>query len=329
MIFFRTIALLLFILPSGGLLAHEIRPGFLGLKETAPDRFEVTWKQPVSNQRRLPLEPVMPPRCTAQDKTIPELTRSALVQYWRIDCGPEGLLGAEIAIDGLPVTLTDVLVRVDLRDGTVINQVLKPGRPAFTVTADALPRLPAYLTMGISHLISGFDHVLFVIGLLFFIPSTWVLLKTVTAFTLAHSLTLGLSAMNLVGLSQAPVEAVIALSILFLAVELMRDPGSRSNLMSTYPWLIAFVFGLLHGFGFAGALRQIGLPPDTALWALLLFNLGVEIGQLGIIVVALLIRVIAGRFPRLIPAGVVRVPIYAMGTLAAYWVIARVTRMVL
>ena len=152
--------LLLISFPAGSLLAHEVRPGFLGLEEFSPGQFDVTWKQPVAYQRRLPLQPILPPNCARMNEAIPALSRASLIQHWRIDCGKEGILGAEIGIEGLPVTLTDVLVRVDLADGTMLNQVLRPDRPSFTLSLAGPLRLPTYLVLGFQHILSGFDHIL-------------------------------------------------------------------------------------------------------------------------------------------------------------------------
>ncbi len=311
---------LLVALPSA--LAHEVRPAYLQITEQTtepPDGpiFHVLWKQPVLQNGRLPIDPVFPSECEVGDLTPPEVTAGALIHNWRLACD---LKRAKIHISGLSVTLTDVMVRLDELDGSSSHFILRPENPTLDLASDAPPAF-AYLTLGVEHLLFGIDHVLFVIGLVLFIRDKWMLVKTVTAFTLAHSITLALSVLELVQLDQGPVEAVIALSILFLARELAVDEALRSRLTRAAPWIMAFVFGLLHGLGFAGALRDIGLP-DDALWlSLLLFNVGIELGQLLIIAVALLIGWAASRLldlKRLTTIGA-----YGMGVVAAYWTIDR------
>ena len=300
---------------------HEVRPAYLGITETSPNVFEVVWKQPLLGDRRLPLEPVLPKHCVLAVRSVDDVRNAALIQYWTADCGPGGLVGSVIGIEGLSTTLTDVLVNVALLDETSISALLRPEAPYFTVDAKGRASLPGYLTLGVEHLLFGLDHILFVIGLMFFISKPGPLIKTITAFTIAHSITLGLSALEIVRLSQAPVEAVIALSILFLAVERLR--GAEATITARHTWIVAFVFGLLHGFGFAGALADIGLPKANALWALFLFNLGVEIGQLMIVAAALAV-VACVRYAKLsLPRWLINAPLYGIGSIASYWFVSR------
>jgi hypothetical protein len=328
MVSIRLILLLLLVLPQGRALAHEVRPGFLGMEEFEPGKFEVTWKQPVVNQRRLPLEPVLPARCTTMNQEVPRLSITALIQRWRVDCGPKGLTNAEIAIDGLSVTLTDVLVRADLLDGTMVNQVLRPNRPRCAILADNARVLPAYLAMGLRNLLSGLDHMLFIICLVLVAGNTRLLIKALTALTLSYSLTLGLSSMDLVRPPQAPVDAATALTLLVLAVELMRDTEERSRLLFGRPWVVAAVFGLVHGFGFAGALGQVGLPSDAPIQAVLLYNLGVEIALVGVVLIALGGVAMGRRLAFAAPGWLVRVPVISMGSLAVFWVMDRIASIV-
>ena len=179
-----------------------------------------------------------------------------------------------------------------------------------------------YLWLGMEHLLEGYDHILFIIGLVLLVRRPLLLFKVVTSFTVAHSITLALATFGAVSLAQAPVEALIALSIVFLAVELVQ-PGSTPSIMRRFPWAITFVFGLLHGFGFAGALTEIGLPEEAAILALLLFNVGVELGQLLIVAVMLILLLVIARLPLALPAVVKRLPAYAIGTTAAFWFIER------
>lgn len=326
--------------------AHEVRPAYLELHETSAGRFEVLWKQPVLADaepgaiRRLPLRPAFPAHCGEAGRSLPEVTASALIERWTIDCGAGGLGGAPIEIAGLPRTLTDVLLRVRFRDGAAVDRLLRPEAPRAAVQPETGGGMavPAYLRLGVEHLLFGFDHILFVVGLTFLVRRPLQLVQVVTAFTAAHSITLALSTLGVVTLPQRPVEAVIALSILFLAVELARgdrttgsvaaDARDNRSALARSPWAIAFGFGLLHGFGFAGALADIGLPEQARAMALLLFNVGVEIGQLAVVglLLALLYGLRARRVP--LPAAAAMVPIYVMGTVSAYWFIERVLSIV-
>ncbi len=298
--------------------AHEVRPAYLQITEQ-DNQFSILWKQPVVQNGRLAIDPIFPEGCDLQDAAPPEITANALIQRWTTRCD---LTSAPIHISGLSVTLTDVMVRWDDPDGNSTHYILRPESPTLDLSGEGTgaPVL-SYLWIGIEHLIFGIDHVLFVIGLVLFIHNGWTLLKTITAFTLAHSITLALSVLGWVQVQQGPVEAVIAISILFLARELVEEPARRSMLTQSAPWIMALIFGLLHGFGFAGALRDIGLP-DDALWvSLLLFNIGIEVGQLIIIGVLLALQWLLRRFTStttLIKAGA-----YGMGCVAAYWSIDR------
>ncbi|MXZ70438.1 MAG: HupE/UreJ family protein [Acidobacteria bacterium] len=314
--------------------AHEVRPAYLELTEVSAGRFDVLWKQPIlpgsepGIVRRLPLEPRFPDRCFESARTLPDLTDSALIERWTIDCGErepsEADLDVEIA--GLPRTLTDVLLRVRFHDGPSVDHLLRPEAPRAALSSDAAVgvAVPTYLQLGVEHLLFGFDHILFVVGLMFFVRRPLQLVQVVTAFTAAHSITLALSSLGVVTLSQRPVEAVIALSILFLAVELIRGAGRERSPMVRSPWVIAFGFGLLHGFGFAGALAEIGLPEQARALALLLFNVGVEIGQLMVVGILLGLLYCIRTTRVRVPGAVTQMPVYVMGTVSAYWFVERV-----
>ena len=312
-------------LPAAG---HEVRPAFLRLDAEAAgggaERYQVLWKTPLTAGRRLPLAPVFPPSCSISKAAVDAVAGDAVVERWQLAC-PQGLRG-EVAVDGLAATITDVVLHIAFADGARIATVLTPERPALTVGAEEGTDAASYLRLGISHMLFGFDHILFVLALLFFLQRLGPLVKAVTAFTAAHSITLGLSALALVSLPQAPVEAVIALSIVFLAVEKLR--GAEDTITVRHTWLVAFAFGLLHGFGFAGALADIGLPKENLLLALLLFNLGVEVGQLAAVGVGLALAwAVAKIVPRL-PRQVVLAPLWASGSLAAYWFVSRTAAIV-
>lgn len=237
------------------------------------------------------------------------------------------MTGQRIVIDGLSATFTDVLVRLEGSDGTTQVARLTPSAPAFVVEAEPsrIRVAGTYLRLGVEHILGGIDHLLFVLALLIIVRGWGSLLKTITAFTLAHSVTLALAALGFVRVPSAPVEAVIALSILFLAAEIVHGRQGRPGLTEQFPWVVAFTFGLLHGFGFAGALMEIGLPEQSIPLALLFFNVGVELGQLLFIAIAVTIGAILRRIAAPWPVWAWRLPAYAIGSLAAFWTIQRVT----
>ena len=319
---------------AGVAAGHEVRPAYLQIEAQSETEYRVLWKQPMAGARLLPIVPVFPEQCAVSAPVVDPGARDALVRRFTLRC-PDGLRGETVVIDGLAGTITDVMLQVTLADGTRLAKLLKPSSPAATIDSDG-PQALGYLVLGIEHLLLGYDHILFVVSLMFFTAPVSLagrrlavhpgaLIKTITAFTAAHSVTLTFAALGLARLPQAPVEAVIALSILFLAVEKLR--GTKDSITAKHTWVVAFVFGLLHGFGFAGALADIGLPKANALLALLLFNLGVEIGQLAIVAVAILIiwGVVATR--RSVPTRVIHAPLYVSGSLAAYWFVARTVAM--
>ncbi|MCH8140052.1 MAG: HupE/UreJ family protein [Proteobacteria bacterium] len=311
---------ILLMLVSYAAQAHEVRPAFLHLTEIEQGAFDVLWKQPIQGGMRLALDPQLPDACTVVTETTPEHTGTALLQRWRVACA---LDTGTIHIRGLSRTITDVLVQIDRLDGSRSMQLLRAGSPTLDLqspTPDAL----SFLMLGVEHLLFGVDHILFIVGLVLFVRAPWQLVKTVTAFTIAHSITLTLSVLELVKLSQQPVEAVIALSILFLARELVIPEERRSRLTMAKPWLMAFSFGLLHGFGFAGALIDIGLPKEQLALSLLLFNVGIELGQLFVIAimlgVAILGRYLLSAYRKVVRDGFA----WTMGAVAAFWTIDRV-----
>ncbi|MEE3238742.1 MAG: HupE/UreJ family protein [Pseudomonadota bacterium] len=295
--------------------AHEVRPAFLKVTETnlETDRseFEISFRQPQINGRFLGLS--VSTNCDATELSA-SLTDGALTEVFALECEEESL--QYIEVDGLDRTLIDTLVNIKRLDGSINEILINGNEPRLDLTV-ATPTVPVYLIIGIEHLLLGFDHILFVIMLLYLVRSSWQILKVVTSFTIAHSLTLALSALELVQLSSAPVEAVIAGSIVLLAYENLQKKGSVSK---TFPVLIAFGFGLLHGLGFAGAVAEIGLPEESQLIALLLFNIGIELGQLAIIAfVLLLLMVMRLKFIRLL----YEVPIYLTGGIASFWFLQR------
>lgn len=316
--------LIAFCVCTGSILAHEVRPAYLEINATGENEYSVIWKQPLLNGRPLSLQPDFPSDCARSSTRIEALGTEALIERIELQCA-SSLKGRIVGVSGLTKTLTDVLVRAQLGNG-VTTTLLRPESPTTKLGTGRSAPLASYLRLGIEHLLFGIDHVLFVIGLMFFLDRIGPLVKTITSFTVAHSLTLGISAIGLVRIPQAPIEAVIALSILFLATEKLR--GTTGTLVARRTWLIAFIFGLLHGFGFAGALNDIGLPRENLLLALLLFNLGVELGQLVVVGAALLVAHATSRWFSPTPRMVWQAPVYGMGAIASFWFVSRTASIV-
>jgi HupE / UreJ protein len=308
--------------PAG---SHEVRPGYLELRATATDRYQVLWKQPALGEMRLKIDPVFPANCTLVGERIRQLAEGAFLDRMTIACDG-GLAGKTVAIAGLEATLTDVLVRIQLANGRAQTEILKPSRPSFAVSG-SVPSggAGAYFTLGVEHILLGVDHLLFVLGLMLLVMGRWLLFKTITAFTLGHSASLALATLGLVSVPGPPLNAAIALSIVFLAAEVIRSRRGERHLTARYPWAIAGVFGLLHGLGFATALTALGLPPSAVPMALVLFNVGVELGQLAFIAAVLALG-LAWRALHLRPAAWAEAaPLYAIGTIAAFWFAQRVS----
>lgn len=318
--------------------AHEVRPGYLELRQKNADSYDVLWKIPAVGEMRLALYPQLPESCRTKSEPIRFQTTGAYVERASFSCAG-GLDRRRITINGLTATLTDVLVRLERLDGTSQVARLTPSAPSFVV--EGAPRrldvARTYLALGIEHILTGVDHLLFVSGLLLLVSGFGRLVKTISAFTLSHSVTLSLATLGYVHAPPAPVEAVIALSILFVACEILRGPQQPLSVAQRKPWLVAFAFGLLHGLGFAGGLSEAGLPDGHIPLALALFSAGVEIGHFSFVAVVLvLIRLwqvasdkwfapFITRHPLLDPRYRMRlVPPYAIGSVAAYWVIQRI-----
>lgn len=304
--------------------AHETRPAYLELRESSPDSYQVLWKVPARGELRLALYPRFPEGCRTADEPVTFVTQESYVERATL-VRDGGLDGERIAIEGLASTQTDVLVRVVRRNGSVQTERLTPARTAFEVTPRPSPvrAALAYVRVGLEHILLGVDHLLFVLGLLLIVRTGRVLLWTITAFTLAHSLTLALATLGYAQAPLPPLNAVIALSIFFLGPEIVRAWRNGSSLTLRRPWLVAFAFGLLHGFGFASGLATIGLPRAEVALGLLWFNLGVELGQLAFVFLALALmrsfRVLELRWP----PWVARAPGYAVGACGAYWTFQR------
>jgi len=321
----RALVALALLLVGPAARAHEVRPAYLEIRETRPGRYDVLWRTPTLSGMRLPVALKLPDGIrTVGEPTVQELMDS-LLERRSIDAGERGLTGRRIEFVGLQGTITDVLVRIAMADGRESTTLVHPSRPWVEIAAARGPLAVAgaYLVQGIQHIAFGVDHLLFVLGLLLIVQDRWTLLKTVTAFTVAHSLTLAIATLGYAEAPVLPLNAAITLSILFLGPEIVRSWRGETSLTIRRPWVVAFLFGLLHGFGFAGALTSAGLPSRELPLALLTFNAGVEIGQVAFVLLVVLLersfRQLEIRWPRWVAA----LPGYVVGSLGAFWTVQR------
>jgi len=319
-------SILFFLLSCSSVFAHEVRPAYLELRQTGPETYDALWKVPGNGENlRLGLYVELPVGCTNVTQPRGSMANNAYTERWTVKCAG-GLSGGTIHIAGLSATMTDVLVRVERLDGTTQVTRLTPSTPSFVVAAaaGAMGVARTYTVLGVEHILTGIDHLLFVLALLIITRGGWKLVKTVSAFTVSHSITLTAATLGFVHVPQRPVEAAIALSIVFVAAEIVQGYRGRVGIAVRAPWVVAFSFGLLHGLGFAGGLSDAGLPAGHIPTALLFFSGGVETGHL--LFVATVLGVIAVgrriRFP--LPQWVELVPPYAIGSVAMFWVIQRV-----
>jgi hydrogenase/urease accessory protein HupE len=317
--------LLLLVGLAANIWAHEMRPAYLQLKQTGADTYDIFWKVPaVSDNMRLSLYVQLPDACSNLALPRASFANGAYTEQWSVNC-PGGLSGSTVRIDGLSATLTDVLVRVERLDGSAQVTRLASSSPTFIVEAAPHPLEIArtYLLLGIEHILTGVDHLLFVSGLLLLVTGFRRLLLTVSAFTLSHTVTLTLATLGFVHVPPPPVEAVIALSILFVAYEVLRKDTNPDGLAQRKPWLVAFSFGLLHGLGFAGGLSAAGLPVAHIPLALGFFSAGVEVGHFSFVAAAVLLIAAIRHWTASLPSWSSYVPPYAIGGVAAYWLIVR------
>ena len=306
--------------------ADEIRPALLDIKEQGTGLFAVTWKVPTRGDQVVPLTPRLPESLELLGSPAAQDVPGARVERATYKNNADTLTGQTIAIEGLASVQTDVLLLVQLIDGGQHSAILRPASPEFTIPLEASRWNIAadYGRMGTIHILEGVDHLLFVLALLLIVSGLGPLFKAVTAFTVAHSITLALATLDVIHVPPAPTEAIIALSILFLAAEIVHKHDGRIGLTERWPWLIAFLFGLFHGLGFAGALSEIGVPQAEVPLALLMFNVGVEVGQILFIGVVVSVMALFRRLSLTAPVGAWRVAPYAIGSLAAFWTIQRV-----
>jgi hydrogenase/urease accessory protein HupE len=306
-------------------VAHEVRPAYLELRESQSGELDVLWKTPMIGDMRLSLDPVLSGPSEKLTPLATELTGSAAVQTWRLRLSTP-LRGRSLHIDGLTATMTDVLVRMEFAEGVSWVTRLTPQAPELTIP-EAQGRgsvVQTYFALGVEHILLGIDHLSFVLALMLITRGMKRLALTITAFTLAHSITLALATLGFVYIPSAPVEAVIALSIVVVAVEILRARRGGEGLTARAPWIVAFTFGLLHGFGFAGALAEIGLPMGQIPLALVFFNVGVEAGQLVFVAAILGMMQLLHRISVELPRWTTLAPPYAIGCIAMFWVIQRV-----
>lgn len=306
--------------------AHELQPSSLELRQLTPERYEVIWRAPIYYGKAHPARLQLPEHWqTVGAPTIRQLSDSAL--HRRVVSVPnETIDGGVIRFIGLEATITDVFVRFIWLDGSQTTAIARPSQPWVEIVGQQSAWQVArdYTVLGVDHILSGFDHLTFVFALLLIVSGARRLLITVTSFTVAHSITLAAATLGVMWVPGPPVEATIALSILFLASELVKVNRGQASLTAQYPWIVAFVFGLLHGFGFAGALSDVGLPQNEVPLALLMFNVGVELGQLLFIAAVLALLAVARKVRIEWPAWARQLPAYGIGSIAAFWFIERV-----
>ena len=334
----RYLCLCLFLLSRFPVFAHEVRPAYLELHQTSGETYDVLWKVPGQGEDlRLGLYVQLPESCSNLTRPRGAFAANAYTERWSVNCNG-GLSGSTIRIAGLSATLTDVLVRLERAEGSSQIIRLTPSTPSFIVEAapSRMEIVRTYLLLGIEHILTGVDHLLFVLGLLLLVRGFGKLVKTVSAFTLAHSVTLALATLGFVHVSSPPVEAVIALSIVFVAKEIIRSRGgsslTRPSLTERQPWLVAFSFGLLHGLGFAGGLSEVGLPQGHIPLALLLFSIGVEVGHFSFIITVFAFMAFGRWMLQRVRLSTPRpqflswlrlLPPYAIGGTAMFWLIER------
>ena len=318
------------LLTMSATLADEFRPALLEITESEPGRYAVLWKVPLQNGQTLDLSPTFPPHIKQMGPASARVVQGDSIEQstWTSETG--SLVGGTIEIAGLSALPIDVIVQIDMANGEEHSAILRPATPSYVVPERTTKWTVAtsYWKIGTIHILEGYDHLLFVLALLLIIPNLWMLFKTITAFTLAHSVSLALATLGVVNMPGAPTEAVISLSILFLAVEIVHSRQGQVTFTEQYPWVVALAFGLVHGLGFAGALAEVGLPQREIPLALLMFNVGVETGQILFVCAVLAVIAVVKRIPVSWPAEGWRLMPYAIGCTAAFWTVQRISSFV-
>ena len=320
-------AIVLALMCSGAAYGHALAPSLLQIEQGESGRAEVLWKTPLLRVPGSELTPILPAYCKPVGRAEARQEDTAAILRQTVDCGDKDLVGGRIEVTGIAGSKTDVLLRVALADGRTFRQVLTADEPFFLVPEreKTIDVLRGYLTLGFEHIIGGFDHLLFILGLVLLVGGGRRLLWTVTAFTVGHSVTLSLAVLGFVHIPQQPIEALIAFSIFVLAVELARGEEAEQSLVQRQPWAVAFTFGLLHGLGFAGALSAVGLPADDIPLALFSFNIGIELGQIAFVFAVLAVREVVRPLTNRLPVPTAWIPPYVIGTLAAFWMFQRIS----
>lgn len=306
-------------------VAHESQPGSLEIVQLSPRHYDVTWLAPIYYGRPHPARLELPETWVNVIQPTEKRIADATLYHWLVDVGESGIEGSIIVFSGLESTVTDVYVRTKRQDSTVMTAIARPTKPFVTLRGERPWHTAAreFVTLGFQHILLGIDHLLFVLGLLLIVQNRGMLIKTITSFTVAHSITLAVATLGYANIPLPPLNVAVALSIFFLGPEIVRTWRGERSFTITYPWVAAFPFGLLHGFGFASGLSSTGMPKTEVPLALLSFNIGVEIGQLVFVSIALAVafsfRVLEMQWPRWALA----LPGYTVGSLGAYWTIQR------
>lgn len=328
-LFITILGALLALLASGQVRAHESQPGLLELKPVNANRYEVLWRAPIYYNQPHPASVQFPQDWqVVGTPTVRQLPDSALHRYI-VDIPETGINGSIIRFPRLETTITDVFVRIKRQDGSEQSLVVRPFQPYVELRGERPWYVSSaeYVVLGFNHILMGIDHLLFVLGLLIIVRGARSLVKTITAFTVAHSITLALATLGYASIPGPPLNAAIALSILFLGPEIVRVWRGQTSFTIRHPWVVAFAFGLLHGFGFASGLSTVGMPRAEIPFALLSFNIGVELGQLVFVALMLLsyraLKVLQFRWPHWVEFA----PGYAIGSLGAFWTIQRAVLM--
>jgi hydrogenase/urease accessory protein HupE len=313
-------------LPVAG-SAHEITPAYLAVRETRPGEFNVMWKTPPLGEPDLPIEPTFSGATERISAVVTRTTPGTVTRTWTLRA--PALRGQAVRLDMPDNIVMDALVRFAFADGTTWTQRLTSQQPSAIIPArqTAWSVAGVYAKLGIEHILFGMDHLLFVLGLLLVVHDRWMLVKTVTAFTVAHSITLAIATFGYASAPAPPLNAAIALSILFLGLEIVRMWRGKSSITIRKPWVVAFCFGLLHGFGFASALTSAGLPRADLPQALLTFNVGVELGQVAFVGLVLALERSFRQLEIRWTGWVLRAPGYAIGSFGAFWTIQRTVMM--
>lgn len=322
---FKAFVLVLFLGFSANVAAHEVRPAYLQISETGNNIYKVFWKVPTIRNAEPDIKPIFPKGYTLEMLRTPQTRGNGMV-YAYVLKGNESLAGKQITIEGLSSSGIDALINIEYANGEKASLLVQPGKNSGIIPGktDKGQVVKTYTILGVEHILFGLDHLLFVLALIIITKGFKKVLKTITAFTLAHSITLSMAVLGYANVPGPPVEAIIALSIVFLAVEILKNINGEQTLTSKKPWLVAFTFGLLHGFGFAGALAEVGLPQSEIPLALAFFNVGVELGQIGFVILALiLIKILA--LNKNWPMALKKLPAYAIGSIAMFWMIERIT----